>query len=206
MKLVKLPVIFEFLQKWEVKKLCKNSIFVPTGFEKDVVKHLNVSLNIIQRVLPTLHVCYTHLTSAMFEQSHRCVSPLIKDTCVRKFHSEREVVVAYFFLYLLCFEFFNNIKKPYSNLFWIRTWDLRRHLLKFLNIFMMKRNIQKSSSFMLTFKLAGTLYLPTWRKLLMIMCETSSLSTADLPRRAIAKETFKQQSERKNWPFTTNYG
>ena len=40
----------------------------------------------------------------------------------------------------------------------------------------------------------------------MIMCETSSLSTADLPRRAIAKETFKQQSERKNWPFTTNYG
>ena len=39
----------------------------------------------------------------------------------------------------------------------------------------------------------------------MILCEASSLSTTDLPRRAIANETFKELSERKNWYFTTKY-
>ena len=39
----------------------------------------------------------------------------------------------------------------------------------------------------------------------MILCEASSLSTTDLPWRAIANETFKEQSERKNWSFTTKY-
>ena len=38
------------------------------------------------------------------------------------------------------------------------------------------------------------------------MCETSSLSTTDLPRKAIADETFREQSERKNWSFTIKYG
>ena len=33
------------------------------------------------------------------------------------------------------------------------------------------------------------------------MFETSKL--IDLPRKAIANETFKKQSERKNWYFTT---
>ena len=66
---------------------------------------------------------------------------------------------------------------------------------------MMNRNKQKFFSFMQILKLAGTLYLQTWRKLLMIMFETSSLT--DLPGKAIANETFKKQSERKNWYFTT---
>ena len=37
----------------------------------------------------------------------------------------------------------------------------------------------------------------------MIVCEANSLSTTDLPRRALASEPFKEQSERKNWSFTT---
>ena len=40
----------------------------------------------------------------------------------------------------------------------------------------------------------------------MIVCETNSLSTTDLLRRAVASETFKEQSEKKNWFFTTKYG
>ena len=38
------------------------------------------------------------------------------------------------------------------------------------------------------------------------MCEASSLSTTDIPRTATANETFKEQSERKNWSFTIKYG
>ena len=115
-------------------------------------------------------------------------------------------LLAYFFLCFLCFEIFNNVKKSYSRLFWIMTWGffyskIRRNSLTFLNSFMMNRNIQKFSSFMLILKLAGNLYLQTWRKLLMIMFETSRLT--DLPKKAIANETFKKQSERKNWYFTT---
>ena len=40
----------------------------------------------------------------------------------------------------------------------------------------------------------------------MIVCETNSLSTTDLPRRTVASKTFKEQSKRKNWSFTTKYG
>ena len=40
----------------------------------------------------------------------------------------------------------------------------------------------------------------------MIVCETNSLSTTDLLKRAVASETFKEQSERKNWSFSTKYG
>ena len=38
------------------------------------------------------------------------------------------------------------------------------------------------------------------------VCETNSLSATDLPRRAVASETFKKKSERTNWSFTTKYG
>ena len=48
----------------------KSSVFIPIGFEKDVAKHLNVSLNMNQRVLRTPHIYYTHLASAMFEHSY----------------------------------------------------------------------------------------------------------------------------------------
>ena len=40
----------------------------------------------------------------------------------------------------------------------------------------------------------------------MIVCEVNSLSTTDLPRRAVASETFKEHSEKKNWSFSTKYG
>ena len=72
-------------------------------FEKDVAKYLNVILNVSQRVLPTPHIYYTHLTSAMFEHSN--VSSWIKDTCIRKFHSQREVVAG---LFLSMFPVFRN--------------------------------------------------------------------------------------------------
>ena len=55
-------------------------------------------------------------------------------------------------------------------------------------------------------KLAGILYLQTWRKLLMIMYEASSLNTTDFPRRTIANDTFKEPSQGKNWLFTSKYG
>ena len=53
-----------------LRNYAKSSIFIPIVFEKDVAKHLNVSLNINQRALPTSHIYFTHLTSAMFEQSY----------------------------------------------------------------------------------------------------------------------------------------
>ena len=40
----------------------------------------------------------------------------------------------------------------------------------------------------------------------MIVSETNRLITSDLPRRAVANETFKEQSERNNLSFTTKYG
>ena len=55
-------------------------------------------------------------------------------------------------------------------------------------------------------KLAGILYLQTWRKLLMIMYEASNLNTTDFPSRAIANDTFKEPSQGKNWLFTSKYG
>ena len=47
-----------------------HSIFISIGFEKDVVKHLDVSLNKNQGVLPKSHIYCAHLTSAMFEHSY----------------------------------------------------------------------------------------------------------------------------------------
>ena len=47
-----------------------HSIFISIGFEKGVVKHLDVTLNKNQGVLPTPHIYYTYLTSAMFEHSY----------------------------------------------------------------------------------------------------------------------------------------
>ena len=58
----------EVLEKWEVKKLSKNSILLPIGLEKDVANYLNASLNINQRALPTPYIYYNHLISTMFEQ------------------------------------------------------------------------------------------------------------------------------------------
>ena len=40
----------------------------------------------------------------------------------------------------------------------------------------------------------------------MILCKANSLSTTALPRRAVASKTFKEQSKRKTWSFTTKYG
>ena len=40
----------------------------------------------------------------------------------------------------------------------------------------------------------------------MIVCEANSLSTTELLKRTVASETFKEQSERKNWSFSTKYG
>ena len=37
----------------------------------------------------------------------------------------------------------------------------------------------------------------------MIVCETNNLSAADPPRRAVASKTVIEQTERKNWFFTT---
>ena len=126
----------------QLRSYAKSSIFIPIGFEKDVAKHLNVSLKINQRVLPTHGIYYTHVTSAMFE--HSCVSSWIKDTCVRKFHTSVKWLLAYFSLCFLCFENVNNVKKSYSlssvlrcEIFYLK---ITRHLLTFLNIFMMKRN------------------------------------------------------------------
>ena len=37
------------------------------------------------------------------------------------------------------------------------------------------------------------------------MCEADTLSTKDLPGWAVGSDTFKEQSERKNWSYTTKY-
>ena len=43
----------------------------------------------------------------------------------------------------------------------------------------------------------NSIHLKIWR----IVCEANCRSTTDLPRRAVASETSKEQSERKNWSF-----
>ena len=73
------------------------------------------------------------------------------------FTARMKWLLAYFFLYFLCFEIFNNVKKLIAVSSELRpeifSLKIRRRLLKLLNIFMMK--YRKSSSFMLILKLAG---------------------------------------------------
>ena len=40
----------------------------------------------------------------------------------------------------------------------------------------------------------------------MIACDANSLGTTDLPSRAVASKTFKEQSEIKNWSLNTKFG
>ena len=56
-----------------------------------------------------------HLLWLLLEHSY--VSSWIKYSWVRKLHSQREVAVAYFFLYFLYFETFNNAKRAVSSEF-----------------------------------------------------------------------------------------
>ena len=145
----------------QLRSYAKSSIFIPIGFEKDVAKHLNVSLKINQRVLPTPDIYYTHVTSAMFE--HSCVSSWIKDTCVRKLPTSVKWLLAYFSLCFLCFENFNNVKKSYSLSSVLRCkiflFENNTTLIDVFEHFHDEKKSSKSSSFMLIFRLDGTLYI-----------------------------------------------
>ena len=144
MKLVKLPVIFEVFAKMGCQKLRKKFYFRTCRLWKRCCKAFKLSLNINQRVLPTPHIYYTHLTSAMFEQFYvsHYESMIL---AFRSFTTSVKWLLAYFILYFLCFEIFNNVNKVLQpsllnydlRFFYLKT---RGHLLKFLNIFMMKRN------------------------------------------------------------------
>ena len=145
----------------------KSSIFIFIGLEKKIGNHLNVNLNISQKVFPyILHPSYfcdvwapeavVRMCSvkkvfleifAKFTKIYLCQSLFFNEVAgltehllwlllehsyvsyesrmleFGSFTASVKWLMAYFFLYFLCFETFNNVKRSYSRLFWIPTWD-----------------------------------------------------------------------------------